>query len=316
MGKRIVVSVVAIVAALRLALPVRAQVDSEVIYGSDDRIDLYQTKDARLLKMADSTVALFSAGSITPRGARALLNTMDYGPSLNLCRDERFYDQITGAFCSGSLVAPDVVMTAGHCIKAQIDCDGAKLVFGFAVNKKGKLPREVAMKDVYSCTKILGREQVDDGADWALIKLDRPVKDHAPLKINKAGNIKEKTPLVVIGHPAGLPTKIAGGAKVTSNTASGYFVADLDTYGGNSGSAVFNAKTGLIEGILVRGETDYVSRGSCVVSNVCKTSGCRGEDVTRANIVAAKLPAARHRGRVAELDETFASALDAVSDAR
>ncbi len=38
--KRLLVSVVALVAALRLAVPAFAQVDGQVIYGSDDRIDL------------------------------------------------------------------------------------------------------------------------------------------------------------------------------------------------------------------------------------------------------------------------------------
>lgn len=57
-------------------------------------------------------------------------------------------------------------------------------------------------------------------------------------------------------------------------------MANLDTYGGNSGSAVFNDRTGEVEGILVRGEVDYTYKGNCMVSNVCTDSGCRGEDVT------------------------------------
>jgi hypothetical protein len=35
-----------------------------------------------------------------------------------------------------------------------------------------------------------------------------------------------------------------------------------------------------VAGILVRGETDYVSNGSCNVVNVCSETGCRGEDIT------------------------------------
>ncbi len=62
---------------------------------------------------------------------------------------------------------------------------------------------------------------------------------------------------------------------------NGYYVANLDTYGGNSGSAVFNAKTGVIEGILMRGENDYVYKNGCRVSNVCASDACRGEDVTK-----------------------------------
>src|SRR6185295_6557109 len=97
--------------------------------------------------------------------------------------------------------------------------------------------------------------------------------------------------IIVIGHPAGLPTKVAGGAAVRDEKPAGYFTANLDTYGGNSGSAVFNAVTGLVEGILVRGENDYVWKGSCRVSNVCTNEGCRGEDVTKVSALADIIPA-------------------------
>ena len=72
--------------------------------------------------------------------------------------------------------------------------------------------------------------------------------------------------------------------------AAPFFVANLDTYGGNSGSPVFNAASYKVEGILVRGENDFVTNGTCYVSLVCPTTGCRGEDVTRATVWAAKLP--------------------------
>ena len=71
------------------------------------------------------------------------------------------------------------------------------------------------------------------------------------------------------------------GANVRDNSPDSFFVANLDTYGGNSGSPVFNQDDDVVEGILVRGETDFVFNGTCVVSNVCPTTGCRGEDVTR-----------------------------------
>ena len=72
-------------------------------------------------------------------------------------------------------------------------------------------------------------------------------------------------------------------------------MANLDTYGGNSGSPVFNAQNNKVEGILVRGETDFVSNGQCNVSLVCPSTGCRGEDVTRATVWSAKVPKARRR---------------------
>jgi len=283
------------------ASSVLAQADNKVIYGADDRIDLHQTKDSRLLKLADSTVALFAAMQVANRGPLAGLHTKPYGQTLQLCHDEPFYDQESGPYCSGALIAPDIVATAGHCVEDEADCHRIKFVFGFAVKKKGELPYEVPSKDVYDCGRLLGREQTKDGVDWALVKLDRAVKGRAPLKLNRNGALANKTPLFVIGHPAGLPAKIAGGASVRDASPAGHFTADLDTYGGNSGSPVFNAKTGLVEGLLTRGDVDYVKRGSCLVSNVCAADACRGEDVTKIGVVIDKLPAARHRVKAEEL---------------
>ena len=314
--KRLMITAAVIAAALRLATPAFAQVDGQVIYGSDDRIDLYQTESAKLRSLADSTVALMQASSVKAEGAVSTLVTEPYGTGNGLCKEEPFYNQVTAAFCSGSLVAPDIIMTAGHCVTSDSSCAGTKFVFGFAVTEKDKMPLTVPTKDVYGCAKLLGREQINDGQDWALIKLDRPVTGHAVLNLNKTGVIENKTPIIVIGHPAGLPTKIAGGSEVRDASKNGYFVANLDTYGGNSGSAVFNAKTGLVEGILVRGETDYVYRGGCRVSNVCPAEGCRGEDVTKISSVSDKIPGAQHRDRVAEMGPTFASLLESIAAAQ
>jgi len=253
----------------------------KVIYGADDRLDVYQVTDAKLLKLADSTVGLFQGYDVTIEGGKAKLTTESYAEGYGLCKEEPFYEQVTGAFCSGSLVAPDIIMTAGHCVKTEDSCKGMKFVFNFAVKKAGLMPETVSADDVYGCSELIGREQVGTGADWALVRLDRKVVGHEPLKYNTKDTLKNGDELVVIGHPAGLPTKIAGGATVRDASPNGYYVANLDTYGGNSGSAVFNAKTGVIEGILVRGENDYVYKNGCRVSNVCTSDGCRGEDVTK-----------------------------------
>jgi len=258
---------------------------STVIYGTDDRLDLYQVKSPELQKLADSTVGLFRAGDVAIAAGVAALKTDSYSESYKLCPEEPFSNQVTGAFCSGSLVAPDVIMTAGHCVKDASGCQNTRFVFGFGVKSEGIMPASVPEAEVYSCASLIGREQENAGADWALIKLDRPVLNHAPLKYNTANTLKNGDALLVIGHPAGLPTKVAGGAAVRDASPNGYFVANLDTYGGNSGSAVFNARTGLIEGILVRGENDYVWKGSCRVSNVCPDTGCRGEDITKLSSV-------------------------------
>lgn len=256
------------------------QVQEKVIYGSDDRKDLYEVKSALQRRLADSTVALIKDEHLQEGAEITRISAQTFRRSYNLCASERFGEQENAAFCSGSLVAPDVIATAGHCVRSVRDCSETRFVFGYAVKSAGVQPREVASSEVYRCAEIIHTEVLGTGSDFALIKLDRPVTNHAVLKTRKSGSVKVGASLVVIGHPVGLPTKVAAGAKVRSATESEHFVANLDTYGGNSGSAVFNS-SGVIEGILVRGDTDFVYQGSCTVSNRCTSTGCRGEDVTR-----------------------------------
>lgn len=311
--KKIIFSIAALAfLAAGLSLPAFSaeEAGGKVIYGADDRLDIYQVTDAMLLKLADSTVALFNGTGIALDGDNAKLTTTPYAKGYNLCKEEPFYEQVTGAFCSGSLVAPDIIMTAGHCVKTAEACKTTKFVFGFAVTKAGVMPNTVPAGEVYGCSELIGREQVGTGADWALIRLDRKVANHDALKYNTKDTLVNGDELVVIGHPAGLPTKIAGGATVRDASPKGYLVANLDTYGGNSGSAVFNGKTGVVEGILVRGENDYVYKGNCRVSNVCPSTGCRGEDVTKLSAItspfskaAREVPAAE--ARVAKASPAF-----------
>ncbi|MCC7442431.1 MAG: proprotein convertase P-domain-containing protein [Bdellovibrionales bacterium] len=262
---------------------ITASTDSKVIYGNDDRIDPIQTADAFWLDRADSTVALIRAAKLSDLGnGTTRIAVVNHGESNSLCSNEPFAEQVEAAFCSGFLVAPNLMVTAGHCIEDAADCSATRFVFGFAVRSGGAQPETVPTRDVYSCAQVLHSQAVGNGADYAVIRLDRAVIGHEPLSIRRTGSLAVGDGLTVIGHPSGLPTKIAGGANVRS-LQSGYVVANLDTYGGNSGSAVFNSITGEVEGILVRGEQDYEFQNGCYVSKKCGDSECRGEDVTTIN---------------------------------
>jgi hypothetical protein len=264
----------------------------KVIYGDDDRLDIYQVTNSRDVELADSTVALMEAGKLTRSGDKFEIAAEQFGVEFGLCDKEPFREQPSGAFCSGSLVAPDLLITAGHCIENATECSNTKFVFNYAVTKEGAYPKSASADNVVGCKEIVARKKEGAGADFALIRLDRRITNHKPLAINRDGDLKAGDNVGVIGHPSGLPVKVAFGKSVVRDVSpTGYFVASLDTYGGNSGSAVFNTKTGLIEGILVRGEQDFVyTSEGCRVSNVCTQDDCRGEDVTKIAEVAKLIP--------------------------
>lgn len=259
-----------------------------VIYGADNRLEVFEELDASRRDLARSVVAIMSVNALRATGPTInQITGSKYGESNNLCKTEKFYDQLAPAYCSGFLVADNIIATAGHCVQDADFCKDARFVFDFSIDSKGRDPHTVKIDDTYGCKKVLHEEMDGNGADFALVELDRPVVGRTPVRFASAAP-KVGDSVVVIGHPVGLPAKIAGGAKVRRNS-TGFFVANLDTYGGNSGSAVFNVTTNEVAGVLVRGETDFIKRGSCNVSYQCKDELCRGEDVTNPDIVAAKL---------------------------
>lgn len=256
----------------------------EVVYGEDDRKDIVEVTNPMYLQLAKATAAMIPKSKLqynhTYQNFKINSGTLaDRG----VCSYARFVEQKTAAMCSGFLVAPDLLVTAGHCVDSVSDCKNNYWVFGFEVSANYPMSMNTALQEnVYSCAEIIEQKLERTGLDYALIKLDRPVVHRRYLRVRTEGKVNVGDPLVVIGHPTGLPTKVADDAYVRTNDKLDYFATNLDTFGGNSGSAVFNAETGVVEGILVRGETDYTrSPEGCIIPNKCTMEGCRGEDVTR-----------------------------------
>jgi V8-like Glu-specific endopeptidase len=255
----------------------------QVVYGEDNRKDLFEVQDPKLIQAAKSTSAIFSKFKLKRSGTVFQVSSSSFKEEFNMCSNEPFADQQAGAKCSAFLVGSQLMATAGHCINSN-DCDEAAFVFDFAYTTPSSQPQYIPQEQVYYCSRVIKRE-LNSQLDYALVLLDRPVLDREPLKLSESP-AQVDMPLTVIGHPAGIPTKIADGAKVRSSK-TGFFVSNLDTYGGNSGSAVFNSETMEVLGILVRGERDYTydSENKCYVSNYCLEGACRGEDVTHISTI-------------------------------
>lgn len=263
---------------LGLSLQLSAQVTAgfihipEVIYGNDDRYEVEEYSDKLFRDHAQSVAGMVKSYKLDddPENSEMLrFNRIQASRSRGLCKDEKYADQYTLPICSGFLVDDDILVTAAHCIADVDDCKRKKWVFNYLKGTK-KLKRS----NVYGCKEVLLRDQEETKfklADYAVIRLDRKVKGREPLKLRKSGYPRIGSDLVVIGHPSGLPMKISDGASVkwsfnkeeqanvfgTLFKRRYYFKANLDTFSGNSGSPVFNMKTGKVEGLLVQGAEDY-----------------------------------------------------------
>lgn len=286
--------------------------NARVIYGEDNRTEVKEASEFHQ-KLARSTATMISSTKMLPdafikgvyhldqtslrsmieqqlnesdKSLYNLLNKVEGedAPKITFCEGERFVDQPTAGTCSGFLIAPDLLVTAGHCVALPTFCDEFKWVFDYQIDESGFAGYNLKPENIYSCKKVISNDlSVSLNVDYAVVQLDRRVENREPLEIRNDGRIENFTSLIVIGSPSGLPTKVATGAHVRNNSHPFFFNANLDSYQGNSGSAVFNDETGLVEGILVRGDQDYVGNQKlmCLESNRCTNEGCRGEDVSR-----------------------------------
>ncbi len=288
-----------------------AKVSPKVIYGLDNRRELTNTTQAIFEELGRSTAAMVRTEALTLDSTGATYNLSSsvktLKDALRLCSKERFGNQPFLASCSGFLVSDNIMVTAGHCYSGMMQsaCSDHVWVFDYKLEDETRpfafsFPKE----NVYHCKRVIKAVlNSSDSTDFSIIELDRKVTDRLPLKFRKTGAVSVGDPMTVIGHPWGLPTKVADGGKVLYADKSQFFTTNLDTFQGNSGSAVFNITTGVVEGVLVRGRSDAVmsfngAEGVCRTVNVCSEDGTncsvkdensKGEDVTRMTVVAAEL---------------------------
>ena len=274
------------------------------IFGTDDRVDLFEAPNGDYARLADSVVSLFTADRVIVAGGTGRLSLTKYSDlyaetGVPMCATEKFRNQSRGAYCSGSLVAPDTIMTASHCINGipgkmdGIPCASIRFIFGFAVKKEGQYPDSVPASEIYSCARVIVSRDKNNGADFALIKLDRPVRGHTPLEINRGASVVPGAGVFLISYPMGLPLKIGLGKVRRRDAWNSVFVTDLDTSKGSSGGPIFNVATGKVEGILVRGsinDSDYTHESGCVGSVVIAQDAGGGSVATDISVIRPFIP--------------------------
>ncbi len=257
--------------------------DGKVVYGTDDRIDVYQETNGDRIDWAASTCALVDTSALTDNGngTYSLATSAYVRGGYPPCSGEPFANQPTAARCTGFKVNNDIIASAGQCIQ-QSDLPYVRFVFGFDMLNAATPVLTFNADQIYTGTAIIAW-QYGVEYDYSVVRVDRPITVAASLPLRTEGAIAVGAQVGVIGHPSGLPKKIAFGANtlVRSNTAAGYFEANLDTYGGNFGSPVFNAAEGIVEGILVRGNEDFVFGADCFRSNVLPDTTLDSEDVSK-----------------------------------
>lgn len=159
----------------------------KVIYGQDDRFDVFESSDSLMKELSRSTAAQILNNNLEQNGDTYTIKAHTLEEE-GMCKSERFSSQPAAANCSGFLVGPDMLVTAGHCINTVNDCENHAWVFDFANTTEEKASFTFNKSQVYHCTKIIAREKNPSNMnDYAVLRLDRVVAGRTPLKYRKAG---------------------------------------------------------------------------------------------------------------------------------
>ena len=196
----------------------------------------------------------------------------------NLCDNSSFNNQTVVGAGTAFISSNNSMLTAKHVFQKPLD--QYVVVFGYEItNSKGVVESIIHKSNIYYPKEML-HSFLD--LDVSHFSVDREF--NADQSILSTANSKDSSlgdEIYMIGHPSGLPKKIAVNAGVLENNHSQYFYTSLDSFQGNSGSPVFDFKTNKVIGILVSGEVDYIFNGNCNEVNSCAYPYCKGEKVIR-----------------------------------
>lgn len=163
--------------------------------------------------------------------------------------------------CLGYLVGEDLLVTAGHCLKSE-ECQTMAWDFPPLPDKEEGIR--------LGCREILERrdgEGLEGEWDYALLRLDGQARGRKVFLVRQSGQMERRAQLLALDTRG-----IISSGPLVRNDQGYMFYAKLDTPSGSSGGPVVNARTGIVEGILVTRSisfaTDSLWAGVSRITNV------------------------------------------------
>ncbi len=177
-------------------------------------------------------------------------------------------------WCTGTLIADNLFLTAGHCfdqtgggwnrprvngtnniISSHEIATRMNVEFNFQVDSNGVQQSPVS----FAVEELI--EYRLDGLDFAIVRLSGNPGQQFGITRLAEDDGNQGDMICIIGHPAGQPKRIEAGP-ITSFEDFRVRYNDIDTLGGNSGSGILRASDGCIVGIHTNGGCNAAMTGS------------------------------------------------------
>ncbi|NNE31420.1 MAG: trypsin-like serine protease [Winogradskyella sp.] len=225
------------------------------IFGKDDRKEVkYATGFEEFVRATAVMVPKYLLVGDSHFSATSLRERLSYQFDTDrFARDVKFLDQPTIGNCTGFLIAPDILVTAGHCINTLEEANAYYWVFDYTSESEIVQDKYVKVnpQDIYEAESIIASHfDWENDIDYSIIRLSRK-SERSPYRFRTSGKVSINTPIYAIGGPSGLPLKFSTNSVVKDNVPSNYFITNNDIFPGNSGGPFFDYR-GWIEGICVR----------------------------------------------------------------
>lgn len=269
---------------LSLSLTMTGPVAQATIYGENSLHEIQAHADPKVREAGRSVAVEILNNSIPSSNIDGWTKISTSTPERRgICEGEPFLKQPVASVCTGFLIAPDLILTAGHCMGGGLSCSTAKWVFDYRLPESNPSQILVPSSSIYSCTKIVSASYANR-LDYAIIKLDRPVLDRKPLTLNTSPDIPQGLEVMAITAPYGMALKTSTGSVREAPTLN-YVTTNVDAMRGSSGGPIFRADTMEVIGLVAQGEEDLEAGPDfnlvCNVFKRCSNNDCRGEDATR-----------------------------------
>ncbi|GLS91668.1 hypothetical protein GCM10007916_27370 [Psychromonas marina] len=192
----------------------------------------------------------------------------------DICEDTPFMKEVAIGSCSGVLIKPNLVATAGHCVDRNILSKTWFFNYQYGENlslKKGYKVQKIIFKDFdliksyfSDKLKVINQQRQLIGVlplpadihdyssyrDIALLELSESVVGYIPFTINFSPFLAGRK-AISVGHPLGLSLKQNSVGTLKSMASPHYMTTNIEILQGNSGGPLFDYETGDLIAITV-----------------------------------------------------------------